>query len=301
MKKRALLIGGTGFVGPYLQQHLQNDYDVVAVGRNIDVRIKEQLRQLIATTMPDVVIHLAGQSFVPESFKNPRETFDINFIGTFNLLSALKYAGFPGRFLFIGSGDVYGLVPPDLLPLLENYPLRPRNPYAVSKVAAEALCYQWSQTEGFDIVMARPFSHIGPGQSDRFVISDFARQIIEIKLRRREPVLRVGDIDVTRDFTDVRDVVRAYQLLLENGKNGEVYNVCSGNEYSIRALLQQMMEIAGVDAKLEQDNERLRPSEQRRLCGSFDKLQKKTGWQPKLAIERTLQDILNYWKEKVNG
>ena len=181
----------------------------------------------------------------------------------------------------------------------EDHPLRPRNPYAVSKVAAEALCYQWSQTAGFEIVMVRPFNHIGPSQSPRFAIADFARQVTEIRLGRRAPVLQVGDIDVTRDFTDVRDVVRAYGLLLERGRNGGIYNICSGREYSIRDLLQQLITLAGIDATIEQDPARLRRAEQRRMVASFEALHRDTGWQPAISVEESLQDLLNDWKEQL--
>ena len=216
-----------------------------------------------------------------------------------NLLQALKQSDFKGQLLFVGSGDMYGLVPPASLPIAESFPLKPRNPYAVSKVAAEALCYQWSQTECMNIVMARPFNHIGPGQSERFVVSDFARQIMEIKLGKRAAEIDVGDIDVTRDFTDVRDVVRAYLMLLREGKNGEAYNVCSGKEISIREILQQLMALAGVQASIRQDSARFRPAEQRRVYGACDKLLAASGWQPEISLEQSLVDNLNFWEWKL--
>lgn len=299
MKKRALLIGGTGFVGLYLQRYLQNDYNVIAVGRNIDVRIKEQLQQLIATAKPDVVVHLAAISSIPESFNDPYGTYNVNFIGTLNLLTVLHENQFKGRMLFIGSSQVYGWVADQKLPVPEEMELKPRNPYAVSKVAAEALCYQWSQSADFDVIMARPFNHIGPGQSERFVVSDFARQIVKIKHGLEIPNLRVGDIDVLRDFTDVRDVIRAYSLLLERGRNGEAYNVCSEREVSIRFLLSRLLEHAGVTATIELDQSRMRSSEQRRIYGCYKKLKGDTGWEPQISIEKTLEDILIYWEEKL--
>ncbi|OCX71426.1 NAD-dependent dehydratase, partial [Acidithiobacillus thiooxidans] len=257
------------------------------------------LTAAVAAIRPDAVLHLAAQSFVPASFENPHETFDINLYGTLNLLEALQAAAFRGRMIFVGSGDTYGQVPEAALPVREDHPLHPRNPYAVSKVAAEALCYQWSQTSSFEIVMVRPFNHIGPGQSPRFAIADFARQVTEIRLDRREPVLQVGDIDVTRDFTDVRDVVRAYALLLEKGRNGGIYNVCSGREYRIRDLLRQLLALAGIEATIEQDPVRLRRAEQRRMVASFDLLHQDTGWQPAIPMEESLQDLLNDWKEQL--
>ena len=290
---KLLLTGANGFVGRYVQAALP----CVPLPDGLDLRDRAALTAAVAAMRPDAVLHLAAQSFVPAAFENPRETFDINFTGTLNLLEALQAAEFRGRMLFVGSGDTYGQVSEAALPVREDHPLRPRNPYAVSKVAAEALCYQWSQTSGFEIVMVRPFNHIGPGQSPRFVLADFARQVMEIRLGRRAPVLQVGDIDVTRDFTDVRDVVRAYGLLLERGRNGEVYNVCSGREYRIRDLLQQLLTLAGIDATIEQDPARLRRAEQRRIVASFAALQRDTGWQPAIPMEQSLQDLLNDWEK----
>ena len=292
---KLLLTGANGFVGQYVQAALP----CVPLPDGLDLRDRAALTAAVIAIQPDTVLHLAAQSFVPAAFENPRETFDINLTGTLNLLEALQAAEFRGRMLFVGSGDTYGQVAEAALPVREDHPLHPRNPYAVSKVAAEALCYQWSQTSGFEIVMARPFNHIGPGQSPRFAIADFARQVMEIRLGRRAPVLQVGDIDVTRDFTDVRDVVRAYGLLLEHGRNGGVYNVCSGREYRIRDLLQQLITLAGVEASIEQDSARLRRAEQRRMVANFAALHRDTGWQPAIPMEESLQDLLNDWEKQL--
>ncbi|AEK56859.1 NAD-dependent epimerase/dehydratase [Acidithiobacillus caldus SM-1] len=292
-RMKLLLTGANGFVGRYVQAALP----CVPLPDGLDLRDRAALTTAVAAMRPDAVLHLAAQSFVPAAFENPRETFDINFTGTLNLLEALQAAEFRGRMLFVGSGDAYGQVSEATLPVCEDHPLRPRNPYAMSKVAAEALCYQWSQTSGFEIVMVRPFNHIGPDQSPRFAIADFARQVMEIRLGRRAPVLQVGDIDITRDFTDVRDVVRAYGLLLERGRNGEIYNVCSGREYCIRDLLRRLLTLAGVEATIEQDPARLRRAEQRRMVASFAALQRDTGWQPAIPMEQSLQDLLNDWEK----
>ncbi len=284
-----------------MQRHLRDSkYAVNVHGDSLDVRNAKEMQRLISMERPDAVIHLAAISSVPESFKDPYETFEVNFTGTLNVLIALRSSGFRGRMLYIGSGDVYGLLADKDLPVTEDRPLKPKNPYAVSKVAAEALCYQWSQTADFRIIMARPFNHIGPGQSERFALSNFARQIVEIQMGRHNPLVRVGDIDVTRDFTDVRDVVKAYGLLLERGENGEIYNVCSGKEQSLRSLLVQLMNLAGVHADIEKERDRLRPSEQRRVFGSFKKLRRDTGWQPYIPIEQTLHDILDDWRMKLS-
>jgi GDP-4-dehydro-6-deoxy-D-mannose reductase len=194
-------------------------------GRCVDLRHIETRTRAIGAVKPGAVSHLTAQSFVPQFFADPRETYEINLLGTLKLLAALKGPRFAGRFLFVGSGDSYGLLAEGNLPVTEEYPLRPRNPYAVSKVAAEALCYQWNQTEGLDAVMTHSFNHIGSGQNDRFAVSDFARQVVEIRKGRREPVIRVGDIDVPHDFTDVRDVMRAHLLLVDLGRGGEPQNV----------------------------------------------------------------------------
>jgi GDP-4-dehydro-6-deoxy-D-mannose reductase len=245
------------------------------------------------------VIHLAAQSNVPDSFADPRKTYEVNFWGTLNLLDALKVTGFRGAFLYVSSADAYGLVPETELPITEEMRLRPRNPYAVSKAAAEALCCQWSNTESMRITIARPFNHIGPGQSDRFVASDLARQVAEIKLGRRASTIEVGDIDVTRDFTDVRDVVRAYALILEEGRNGEVFNVCSGREQSVRSLLTRLLDLAGTAAEVRVVSERLRRAEQRRVRGSSEKLKQAVKWEPAIDVSDSLKDILRDWEQRL--
>lgn len=293
---KILITGASGFVGSHLTKVLP---DAISLPSHVDLRDRAQLFDAVSSIVPDKVVHLAAQSFVPDSFRDPYETFSINLTGTLNLLESLKSADFSGRFLYVGSADVYGLLDKSELPVVESHPLRPRNPYAVSKVAAEALCYQWSQTESFDVVLARPFNHIGEGQSDRFVISGFAKQVVEIAKGLRESVVEVGDIDVTRDFSDVRDIVEAYMLLLDKGKSGEVYNVCSGEERSIRSVLESLMAYRGVTAEIRIAQSRLRRSEQRRVLGSFEKIHSDLGWIPKIPFESTLRNILTYWERTI--
>jgi GDP-4-dehydro-6-deoxy-D-mannose reductase len=288
---KTLVTGCKGFVG----QHYCSRYGghPLADDRG-DVDLCDAARVLasIDSLRPDAVLHLAAQSSVASSFKDPAATLAVNFLGTLNLLQALTAVGFHGAFLYVGSADVYGHVPDSELPVREARPLYPRSPFAVSKVAAEALCFQWSQTEGFRIVLSRPFNQIGPGQDTRFAIADFARQIAEVRLRKRSPILTTGDIDVTRDFTDVRDAVRAYHLLLETGKNGEAYNICTGQDRSIRALIEEMFLIAGIDAELRADPARLRPVEQRRMAGDPNKIREQSGWVAEIPLHQTLSDIL---------
>lgn len=304
--KRLLVTGRQGFVGRTLMRMTGEDADVrdwtvIETPDTVDLRDPFATAAMVSDAAPDAVLHLAAQSFVPEALRDPASTFQVNLFGTLNLLQALKRSAFRGRMLYVGTGDVYGRVPEDQLPVTEMFPPAPRNPYAVSKLSAEALCFQWTVTESMDIVLARPFNHIGWGQSDRFVVSDFAHQIAAIKTRDRAPVVAVGDIDVTRDFTDVRDIVRAYLALLESGVSGEIYNVCSGRDRSIRSLLSRLAELAGVDVAVEQDAARLRKSEQRRIRGDPTKIRHATGWEATTPLDESLGDMLRYWEEEEHG
>lgn len=291
----ALLIGGTGFVGQHMQRSLLPRFKVIATGRNSDIRDAAKIGSLVKSASPDIVVNFASITTVRESFQDPLDTYRIGFLGTLNLLMALRESGFRGRMLNISSSEVYGFPSNDLLPVNEQALLCPMSPYSVSKVATEALCYQWSQTEQFEIVTARPFTHIGPGQSDRFAISNFARQIAEISLGKKAPVINVGNLHATRDITDVRDVVRAYGLLLERGRNGQAYNICSGRETGIKALLNELIEFAGLDISVEHDESLMRNVEQERIYGSYEKIHNETGWDPLVSLSQTLADTFSYW------
>lgn len=293
--KKLLLVGGSGFVGTHMARACAGNYVIESSGRDVDVRDVAQLQALIRRVQPDDVVNLAAITSLRESFADPRATYDINFLGTLNLLMALRDSHFSGRMLFVSSSEVYGLLNEQDLPVAESRLPKPLSPYAVAKMAAEALCYQWSKTETFKIVTARPFNHIGPGQSERFAIADFGRQVAMIKLGLAPPVIRVGDIDTTRDFSDVRDIVAAYSKLLDFGDNGEIYNVCSGTERSIRSLIERMCQLVGVSVDIVADSARFRPSEQRRVCGDNKKLVEGTGWSSAFPIDQTLSDIVDYW------
>ena len=300
---RLLVTGVHGFVGSTLSGMVSADdslrhWKVIDLPVALDLRDRDAVADVVADAAPDAVIHLAAQTFVPESVRDPETTFDVNLTGTLHLLQALQRHKFGGRMLFVGTGDVYGTVPEDELPVNERRLPAPRNPYAVSKVAAEALCYQWTVTERMHAVMARPFNHIGPRQSERFAVADFARQVAEIKRGDRPPVVQAGDIDVTRDFTDVRDVVRAYFALLAQGVSGEVYNICSGREHSLRSLLDLLAERADVDIRIDQDAARFRPSEQRRMRGDPAKIRSATGWRATIPIADSLNAMLDFWITK---
>ncbi|WP_137817358.1 GDP-mannose 4,6-dehydratase [Pseudomonas sp. 2FG] len=299
MNRSLLVTGANGFVGKHLvaleAAGGMSDWRLQTTSAGFDLLSPDSIDAALQAGVPDAVIHLAGQTFVPEAFRDPARTLQVNLIGTLNLLQALKNRGFSGTFLYVSSGDVYGQVGELDLPIAETLAPHPRNPYAVSKVSAELLCQQWSYAEPWRIIVARPFNHIGAGQGESFVIPSMARQIIRVRRGLQPALLDVGDVDVTRDFLDVRDVIQAYLVLLEQGRNGEVYNVCSGVEQRVRDLITQMASLAGVEVELVQDATRLRRAEQRRVVGSSDKLQKETGWKPGISITETLQGVLSDW------
>ncbi|MGX5217401.1 GDP-mannose 4,6-dehydratase [Pseudomonas sp. S9] len=298
---RLFVTGRSGFVGRHLEKVLASrpgsDWQLIESAK-FDLLEPASLDAALAEACPDAVIHLAGQTFVPEAFRDPQRTFDVNLLGTLNLLQALKRRGFSGTFLYVSSGDVYGHVDTPDMPISEALPVKPRNPYAVSKVAAELLCQQWGYTESWRVLIARPFNHIGSGQNETFLVADMARQLIRIKRGQQAPVLTVGDVDVTRDFLDVRDVVTAYLLMLETGQAGEVYNLCSGIERSVRDVIVDMAHLAGLEVALEQDPARLRKAEQRRVVGCSEKLQKQTGWKPGTDFSETLLGVLGDWEAR---
>jgi GDP-4-dehydro-6-deoxy-D-mannose reductase len=300
--QRLVITGLTGFVGkqmrPYLKNASLSRWDLVSLPP-FDLNTKASIRQALDSRPPDAVIHLAGQSFVPEAFRDPAGTLNTNLIGTLNLLQSLKETGFKGAFLYVSSGDVYGHVNEAQLPITELLPANPRNPYSVSKLAAETLCRQWSYVEGWRIMIARPFNHIGPGQNESFIVPSVAKQLNLIRVGQQEPRIQVGDVDITRDFLDVQDVVNAYLQLLENGQNGEIYNVCSGRERSVRDLIETMISLSGVQAEITTDPSRFRPAEQRRVCGSYAKLHSATGWAPSINLQDTLKQVLDDWSRRL--
>lgn len=294
-----LVTGLSGFVGGHLQHAIaRSETWQLLAAKPHNLLDPASLDAWLQAGVPDAVIHLAGQTFVPAAFKDPAHTLQVNLLGTLNLLQALKRAGFSGTFLFVSSGDVYGQVAEAALPISETLAPKPRNPYAVSKVAAELLCQQWGYAEGWRMLIARPFNHIGSGQAASFVVPSMAQQLVGVGAGAQRLTLEVGDIDVTRDFLDVRDVISAYFALLEHGRSGEIYNVCSGVERTVRELILQMARLAGVSVELVQDPSRLRPADQRRVVGSAEKLQKDTGWKPGISITETLQSVLSDWEAR---
>ncbi|HSC98899.1 MAG TPA: GDP-mannose 4,6-dehydratase [Casimicrobiaceae bacterium] len=300
--RKLLVTGHTGFVGRTVTTMLgdgsSRGWAPATFPDDCDIRSPE-IEGHVQRIAPDSVLHLAGLTSVADSFRQPERFFDVNLYGTWNLLKALRGARFSGRLLFVSSGDCYGAIPADALPVAEDFPLRPRNPYAVSKVAAEALCYQWSQTESFEIVLARSFNHIGPGQDRRFALASFAEQVARIGAGLAPPRIMTGDLSVTRDLTDVRDVVRAYFALLERGRSGEAYNVGSGKETRLADVLAMLTELAGLHVETVVDPARLRADEQRRAMADVRKIAADTGWSASTPLRSTLHDTLDDWRRRI--
>lgn len=314
---RILITGATGFVGVHLRRYLLTATEWTIHGAiypeleaatldperetlaRLDLRDPEAVRAYLEQTRPDAIIHLAAQSHVPTAYKDPWDTLENNIRGQLNLLEACVRLELKPRCLVIGSGEEYGRDTPDAMPLREDHPLRPENPYSVSKVAQDVLGYQYFISYQIPVVRMRPFNHIGPGQSPRFVLPAFAQQVARIEAGLQEPVLRVGNLSPARDFTDVRDVVRAYHLALLKGEPGAAYNVSSSTSRTIQSLVNRLLELARVGIGVEIDPERYRPADVPIVYGSAEKLRQATGWEPEVPFEQTVQDVLEEWRKTV--
>ncbi|MBR9699253.1 NAD-dependent epimerase/dehydratase family protein [Candidatus Woesearchaeota archaeon] len=296
---KALITGANGFVGPYLRKHLENHFSVVStseisqdVDYAVDITNKEEVGQLIKETQPDYVFHLAAQSSVQMSWKQPALTKKINVEGTKNLLEAC--APYKPFFLLVSSAEVYGK--PETVPLTESSSLRPLNPYAESKLEQEELCKSYQDI--MPIIISRSFNHAGPGQREQFVISDFAKQIAEIEKGRKKANIQIGNLEAVRDFSDVRDIVRGYYLLATKGRYGETYNLCSGKGQKIVDILQQMLELSSHKIAIQQSPEKFRKQDIQVMIGDNSKVTHDTGWKPEIPFEQTLKDILGYWRSR---
>lgn len=295
---RAFITGGRGFVGPWLCRHLEAcGDDVVVGGLEVDVTDSDAITDALARARPDAVYHLAAQASVGSSWTDPAATYAVNALGTVNTLAAARACSPPPRVLVVSSVEVYGAVPPAELPVGEDAPFRPATPYAASKAAAELAGLQAWLGWGLEVVRVRPFNHTGPGQTPRFFVPDLARQIIEAAASGA-PELRTGNLAVGRDFTDVRDVVRAYRLLIERGAPGEVYNVCSGRSVTLDSIVRRLLALAGADLRLTVEPARLRPVDAGDLRGDPARLNRVTGWRPAIDLDQTLADVLAYWGTK---
>ncbi|SVA72957.1 uncharacterized protein METZ01_LOCUS125811 [marine metagenome] len=316
---KILITGVTGFVGSHLAEYcLSLDQQVEVIGtcrwrsrrENIehledainlyecDLRDASSVKTLLADIQPERIFHLAAQSYVPSSWNSPGETITTNVIGQLNIFEAMRETNSTASIQIAGSSEEYGLVHPEEAPITEENPLRPLSPYAVSKVAQDMLAYQYFQSYGLRVVRTRAFNHTGPRRGDVFVTSNFAKQIAEIEAGQRPPVIHVGDLNPKRDFTDVRDIVRAYWLSLEHCNLGEVYNVASGKAYRIKEVLEILLDNSGQDIEVVEDPERLRPSDVPLLLGDNSRFCKATGWAPEIPFEETAKDLLDYWRER---
>jgi len=295
---RALITGGKGFVGRWLAAHLAEQGDDVAViDLETDVADGVAVRRVMDEVRPDAVYHLAARTHVGESWDDPSEVLRVNVLGTAEVLAAARAVGSAPRVVVVSSAEVYGVVRPEQLPLTEDSPARPASPYAASKLAAEAVALQAWRGFGQPVLVVRPFNHIGPGQSPGFFVPALAKRIVEAR-RSGATSLPVGTLTTRRDFTDVRDVVVAYRLLVERGDPGEVYNVCSGRDVAMSEVAAQLLELAGAELTLETDPELVRPVDVPVLRGDAGRLQAATGWEPTITLAATLADVLASWESE---
>jgi GDP-4-dehydro-6-deoxy-D-mannose reductase len=313
---RAFITGIAGFAGRHLTEYLRGRGDEVAgleqdesdeVAQLIkakdlrvyfgDLRDENMISKAIKQFKPDTVFHLAAQSSVRLSFENPLETFSVNIIGSLVLMETISRVDLPLKLLVISSSEVYGALTPEECPVVEDHSLKPINPYAVSKATIDLMAYQYYQAYNMPVYIARAFSHSGPWQKTVGVLSDWAFQIAKMDLGYSQPILKVGNMNVKRDYTDVRDVVKGYVDIVEKGKPGEPYNVCSGKGYQLSELLSIYQSFTTKKITLEPDKSRMRPVDIPILVGSNEKIRRDTGWSPTIPIETTLTDTFNYWRK----
>lgn len=314
---RVLITGVGGFAGSFLAEHLLAEgYDVWGIVRNnaghaeplreqiqlrtADVTDRGRITTVLDECRPERIYHLAAQAFVPASWDDPWTTLEINIRGQLNVLLALRTLELSARVLVVGSNEEYGAIRQDALPITETTEFRPSSPYAVSKIAQDMLGFQYWKSHNLHTVRVRAFNHIGPRQSPQFVAASFAQQIAEIEAGLRPPRLKVGNLTAKRDFTDVRDIVSAYHLVLERGEPGDVYNVGSGEAHSIQELLDILLAHSSADVTIEQEPARMRPADVPITYADTTKIKSDTGWQRSISFEESLESILVYWREVVS-
>ncbi|HEU4687783.1 MAG TPA: GDP-mannose 4,6-dehydratase [Vicinamibacterales bacterium] len=307
-----LITGASGFAGGHLVEHLTGSHEIIGWARTaprpelarladwhtIDLLDRDVVRKAIANLRPSAVFHLAGAPQVAESWRDAAKPLEDNVLATEHLLDAIRRAGLKSRVLVTGSAAVYA---PSDSPINEDGAIAPSSPYAVSKLAQEQLAIRTFRDDGLDIIVVRPFNHTGPRQNPAFVAPSMARQIAMIERGLTEPVIRVGNLETRRDFTDVRDVVRAYAALMKLGQSGEIYNVGSGIGRSIRSLLDAFLSRSQVEIRVETDTARLRPSETTVFVAETSRLRARTGWRPQISFESMLDQLLGYWRAEVLG
>lgn len=313
--KKALIIGAGGFVGNYLIDHLQQDckWSIVATKlkhetiNRTDIKIydlnileKDSIIDLLTSEKPDYIFHLAAQSSVAVSWKNPSLTIDINIKGSVNVLDAIReIQDYQPRILLIGSGEEYGHILPEETPIKETNTLRPGNIYAATKACQNMIGKIYADGYGMDIMMVRAFNHIGPNQSPQFVVADFCKQVAEIEKGLTPPIIYVGNLSAKRDFTDVRDVVKAYSLIIEKGVRGKTYNVGSGKAISIAEILNKILSLSNTKIEVKTDENKLRPVDVPVIEADISEITNNLGWKPEVALTTTLIQTLNYWRESI--
>ncbi len=312
--KKALIVGAAGFVGNYLIDQLQSEgkWSLCATkmmnetidNKNIgifDLNILESksIDELLTRNKPDCIFYLAAQSSVAFSWKNPELTIDVNIKGSSNVLEAIRKLDYKPRVLLIGSGEEYGRILSGELPINEENKIRPGNIYAMTKAAQNMLGEIYTEAYGLDIMSVRAFNHIGPNQSPIFVVADFCKQVAAIEKGLQEPIIKVGNLSAKRDFTDVRDVVKAYSLIIEKGINGETYNVGSGHAVSIEEILKMILSMSKKDITVLTDVQKLRPVDVPIIEADISKIIRDTGWKPTISLEKTIFETLYYWRNKL--
>ncbi len=312
---RVLITGADGFVGSHLARYLVENTGAEILGlglreslegdpwdrcdyRKCDILDEGKLREILLDFRPQYIFHLAAQSSVQQSWERWELTYDIALKGQCHLMDAARDSGEEIRIHVACSAEEYGEVSEDELPLKESHPLKPATPYAMSKVIQDYLAVFYHQAYGLETIRTRAFNQTGPGQSPHFVVSDFAYQIARIEAKKEPPLIKVGNLSARRDFTDVRDVVRAYWELLRRGEPGEVYNVCSGRDYSIQEILEKLLAISPMEIQVEVDPARVRPLDIPVLKGDNSRMRELTGWEPVIPMEETLRDVLDWWRER---
>ena len=312
--KKALIVGAAGFVGQYLVEHLQKlqSYSVFATKlpnekiSNTNVKVfdlnilnQNEISEILNKIKPDYIFHLAAQSSVDFSWKNPNLTIDINVKGVINLLNAIRELSYSPRVLMIGSGEEYGYFKKKDIPIKEDVVPKPVNIYAASKVCQNMIGQIYSNAYGLKLVMVRAFNHIGPRQSSNFVVSDFCRQVAMIEKKLLEPIIKVGNINVKRDFMDVRDIVRIYELLINHGNIGEIYNVGSGKAVSVKDILDLILSKSKSKISIYVDEDKIRPADVPIIQADITKLKNVINWSTEYTLEETIEDTLSFWRENL--
>lgn len=311
---KVLIIGAAGFVGHYLANYLLQEchFDVHVtklpceiidnqdvIQHNLDILNRDNIETLLFSVHPKYIFHLAAQSSVGVAWKNPGLTIDINVKGSLNVMDAARQLYYKPRILLIGSGEEYGYVSSENIPIKEDTLLQPSNIYAATKACQNMIGNIYANAYDMEVMLVRAFNHIGPSQAPMFVVSDFCKQIAEIEKEKREPVIYVGNLHAERDFTDVRDVVKAYTLLVEKGVKGETYNVGSGKAVSIQKILDIILSKTNSSVRIEIDRNKIRPMDTSIIEADITKIYKLTGWKPKITLEQTIEDTLEFWRKNV--